>query len=220
MFDKVTTAQQAVSRIKSGDTLLVGGFLASGSPETLIGALLKECKASELTVVSNDTGTTDTGMIEVMKQGRVKRVLASYIGANPMTGQMLLNDPCSVTLFPQGTLAEKIRAGGAGIPGFYTPVGVGTVVEQHKEKRTFDGTDCLLELAIKGDVALIHADTADRSGNCYMKGAAKNFGAVMARAADYVIAQADKIVEVGDLDPELITVPGIFVDALVQAEVL
>lgn len=217
-MEKLTTAEEAVKIVKNGDTLLVGGFLMAGSPETLINALLETSTATNLTVVSNDTGTVESNMIKVMKQGRVVNVHASYIGSNPMTGQMLINDPNSVTLYPQGTLAEKIRCGGAGIAGFYTPVGVGTIIENGKEKRVFDGREYLLEEALRGNVAFVKATVADKSGNCFLRGSTKNFGAIMARAADYVIAEAKKIVEVGALDPELVTIPGIFIDALVQSE--
>lgn len=217
-MEKLTTAAEAVKNVKDGDTLLVGGFLTAGSPETLIKTLLEESAVKDLTVVSNDTGTTETNMLKVMQQGRVARVHASYIGANPMTGQMLIDNPDSVTLYPQGTLAEKIRCGGAGIAGFYTPVGVGTVVEEGKEKRTFDGREYLLETALRGNIAFVKATVADKSGNCFMRGATKNFNALMARAADYVIAEAESIVDIGELDPELVTLPGIFVDALVQSE--
>jgi acetate CoA/acetoacetate CoA-transferase alpha subunit len=217
-MNKVTTATEAVKAVRDGDTLLVGGFLMAGSPETLIGTLLNESAAKDLTVVSNDTGTEYSNMIKLMKQGRVRKVNASYIGSNPMTGQMLIDDPTSVTLYPQGTLAEKIRAGGAGIAGFYTPVGVGTIVEEGKEKRTIDGVDYLLERALRGNVAFVKATVADKAGNCFMRGSTKNFGAVMARAADFVVAEAEKIVETGELDPELVTIPGIFIDALVQSE--
>ncbi|NLM62046.1 MAG: CoA transferase subunit A [Clostridiales bacterium] len=218
-MSKVTTATEAVKAVRDGDTLLVGGFLTAGSPETLLEKLLTESTARGLTVVSNDTGTEHTNMIKIMKQGRVVKVHGSYIGANPVTGQMLIDDPDSVVLYPQGTLAEKIRAGGAGIAAFYTPVGVGTVVEKGKEKRTFDGKEYLLETALRGNVAFIKATIADKAGNCFMRGSTKNFGAIMARAADYVVAEAEKIVEVGELDPELVTVPGIFVDAVVPSEV-
>ncbi len=219
MIDKVTTAAEAVKHVNDGDTLLVGGFLMAGSPETLLKTLLEESSAKNLTVVSNDTGTVDSHMIQIMKQGRVVHVNGSYIGSNPMTGQMLIDDPTSVTLFPQGTLAEKIRCGGAGIAGFYTPVGVGTIVEEGKERRYFDGVPYLMEPAIHGNVAFVKATVADKSGNAFMRASTKNFGAVMARAADYVIVEAKKIVEVGELDPELVTIPGIFVDAVVQTTV-
>lgn len=219
MIDKVTTAAEAVKHLHDGDILMVGGFLMAGSPETLIKTLLEESAAKDLTVISNDTGTAKSHMIKVMEQGRVVKVHASYIGANPATGQMLINDPTSVTLYPQGTLAEKVRCGGAGIAGFYTPVGVGTIVEEGKERRSFDGRDYLLELALHANVAFIKGSIVDKSGNVFMGASTKNFGAVMARAADYVVVEAKKIVEVGEIDPELVTVPGIFVDAIVPTTV-
>lgn len=217
-MDKLTTAAEAVKKVKDGDTLLVGGFLMAGSPETLIKALLETSAAKDLTVVSNDTGVADSTMIKVMKEGRVVKVISDYIGANPVTGQMFIDDPRSVTLYPQGTLAEKIRCGGAGIAGFYTPVGVGTIVEEGKEKRSFDGREYLLETALRGNVAFIKATVADKLGNCFLRASTKNFSAIMARAADYVIVEAQKIVEAGEIDPELVTVPGIFIDALVLSE--
>ena len=217
-MDKVTTVAEAIKKVKDGDVLLVGGFLVAGSPETLIKALLEISTAKDLTVVSNDTGMAHTNMIKVMEAGRVIKVHASYIGGNPLTGQMLIDDPDSVSLYPQGTLAEKLRAGGSGIAGFYTRVGVGTIVENGKEKRVFDGREYLLEMPLRGNISFVKATVADKSGNLFMRGSSKNFNVVMAHAADYVIAEARKIVEVGELDPELVTVPGIFVDALVQSE--
>jgi len=216
--NKITTAEEAVKNVKDGDVLLVGGFLIAGSPETLIKALLETSTAKDLTVVSNDTGMAHMNMNKVMQQGRVVKVHGSYIGGNPLTGQMLIDDPESVTLYPQGTLAEKIRCGGAGIAGFYTPVGVGTIIENGKEKRVFDGREYLLETALRGNIAFVKATVADKAGNLFMRGSSKNFGVIMARAADYVIAEARKIVEVGELDSELVTVPGIFIDAIVQSE--
>jgi acetate CoA/acetoacetate CoA-transferase alpha subunit len=216
--DKLTTAAEAIAKVRDGDTLLVGGFLQAGSPETLIQALLEKSVAKDLTIVSNDTGTRASNMIRVMQQGRVGKVYGSYIGSNPMTGQMLIDNPESVTLYPQGTLAEKIRCGGAGIAAFYTPVGVGTIVEEGKENRRFGDKDYLLETALRGNVALVKATIADKAGNCFLRGSTKNFVAIMALAADYVIAEAETILNAGELDTELVTIPGIFIDALVQSE--
>jgi acetate CoA/acetoacetate CoA-transferase alpha subunit len=218
-MDKVSTAAQAIQIVRDGDTLLVGGFLEAGSPETLIGALLNHSTAKDLTVVSNDLGTAETNMFKMQNRGRVKKVHGSYVGANPMTEKMFFENPESVTLWPQGTLAEKLRAGGAGIRGFYTPVGVGTIIEEGKEKRVIDGVECLLEWGMRGNVAFIKGTVVDKSGNVFMRGSTKNFGVMMARAADHVIVEAEKIVEVGELDPELVTVPFIFIDAIVQSEV-
>ncbi len=216
-MNKTTTAHEAIAHIKDGDTLLVGGFLQGGSPEVLLGALL-ESDASNLTIISNDTGTAFTNTIKLQQQGRVKKVYASYIGANAETGAMLMNDEESVELCPQGSLAERIRAGGAGIPGFLTPVGIGTIVERNKRKLEMNGTEYILETALRGNVALVHATIADEFGNCFMKGSTKNFNAIMPPAADYCIVEAEKIVKVGELDPELITVSGIFVDAVVEVK--
>ena len=218
-MNKVTTAAKAIKAVHDGDILLVGGFLQAGSPETLMDMLIEKSTAKDLTIVSNDTGTAETKTIRLMEQNRVIKVYASYIGANRLTGRMLIDDPSSVTLVPQGTLAERVRAGGAGIKGFYTPVGVGTVVEEGKEKRIFDGKEYLLETGIRGNVAFVRATIADKSGNLFIRATTKNFNSLMARAADFVIAEAEEIVETGQLDPELVSVPGIFVDAVVRAEV-
>jgi acetate CoA/acetoacetate CoA-transferase alpha subunit len=217
-MDKTTSAAEAIKRVKDGDMILVGGFLMAGSPETLIKTLIERSTAKDLTIVSNDTGVADSNMSKLMQQGRVLKVFATYIGANPLTGQMLIDDPESVVLYPQGTLAEKIRCGGAGIAGFYTRVGIGTIIENGKERRIFDGQGYLLETALRGNVAFVKATVADKAGNLFMRGSTKNFGVIMARAADYVVAEAKKIVEIGELDPEIISVPGVFINALVQSE--
>ncbi|MDR0490943.1 MAG: CoA transferase subunit A [Oscillospiraceae bacterium] len=217
-MDKTTTAAKAIKRVKDGDIILIGGFLMAGSPETLIKTLIDRSVAKSLTIVSNDTGVADSNMSKLMQQGRVSRVMATYIGGNPLTGQMLIDGPDSVVLYPQGTLAEKIRCGGAGIAGFYTRVGIGTIIEEGKERRIFDGQGYLLETALRGNVAFVKATVADRAGNLFMRGSTKNFGVIMARAADYVVAEAKKIVEIGELDPEIISVPGVFINALVQSE--
>ncbi|OQB21059.1 MAG: Butyrate--acetoacetate CoA-transferase subunit A [Firmicutes bacterium ADurb.Bin182] len=214
-MSKVVTAKEAVSHIKDGDVLLIGGFLQGGIPDVLVGAVL-ETDAKNLTIVSNDTGTAETNIIKLQQAGKVSKVMATYIGANPETGRMMIEDPTSVQLFPQGTLAEKIRAGGAGIAAFLTPTGVGTIVEEGKQKMELNGREYLLETALRGNVALVHASVADEFGNCFMRGSTKNFNAIMPAACDYVAVEAEKIVPVGELDPELVTVPGIFVDAVVK----
>lgn len=214
-MNKLTTAREAVSHVREGDTLLVGGFLQGGSPEYLLEALLAT-RVGSLTIVSNDTGTEHTNTIKLQREGRVKKVYASYIGANVETGKMLMEDEDSVELCPQGSLAERIRAGGAGIGGFLTPVGVNTIVEKGKQKLEVDGRTYLLEKPIRGNVAFVHATVADKFGNCFMKGSTKNFNAVMPAAADYCVVEAEEIVEIGELDPDCITVPGIFVNAVVK----
>jgi acetate CoA/acetoacetate CoA-transferase alpha subunit len=214
-MNKIVTAKEAVSRVKTGDTLLIGGFLKGGVPNALLSALL-ETEVKELTVVSNDTGTEETNIIKLQRAGKVKKVLATYIGANPETGRMMIENPASVQLFPQGTLIEKIRSGGAGIAAFLTPTGVGTVMEEGKQKMELNGREYLLETALRGNVGFIYATVADESGNCFMRGAVKNFNANIPPACDYVIVEAEKVVPTGELDPEMVTVPGIFVDAIVK----
>ena len=216
-MNKLTTAAQAIQRVKDGDTVMIGGFLQGGSPETLVRALVEKSTASGLTIISNDTGRETTETIKLQYQGRVRHVKATWIGANPETGRMLIEDPDSVELCPQGTFAERIRCGGAGIAGFLTPTGVGTVVEKGKQKLTLNGHEYLLETALHADVALVHATVADETGNLFMRGSTKNFNALMPAAADYVIAEAERIIPAGELDPEVVTVPGILVDAIVKA---
>lgn len=216
-MNKIITANEAVSHVKDGDVLMIGGFLQGGSPETLVGALLST-DAKELTIVSNDTGTANTNTIKLQQQGRVKKVYATYIGANTETGRMVIENPESVELNPQGTLAERIRAAGAGIAAFLTPVGVKTIVERGRETTKLNGKEYLLEEALHGDVGFVHATVVDTLGNCFMRGTTKNFNAIIPAACSYTIVEAEKIVPAGELDPELITVPGIFIDAIVQVE--
>lgn len=216
-MDKVVSAETAIEGITSGMTLLVGGFLKGGIPDFLLAALL-ERDIRDLAIVSNDTGTIENQLYSLMERGMVSHVKANYIGANPLTGKMLIDDPDSVELMPQGTMAERIRAGGAGLGGILTPVGVGTAVEKGKSRVEVDGKTYLFERPLRGDFALVHAKKADKMGNCFMKGTAKNMNAIMATAAEYVIVEAEELVETGEIDPELVTVPGILVDAVVRVE--
>lgn len=216
-MNKLTTVAEAVSHVKDGDVLMIGGFLQGGSPETLVGGLLK-ASAKDLTIVSNDTGTAETRTIQLQQQGRVKKVYATYIGANVETGRMVIENPDSVELNPQGTLAERIRAAGAGIAAFLTPVGVKTVVERGRETVKLNGREYLMEEALHGDVAFVRATIVDELGNCFMRGTTKNFNAIMPQACKYAVVEAEKIVPAGELDPELVTVPGIFIDAIVKVE--
>jgi len=216
-MDKVVSAAQAVSHIRSGDVLLIGGFLQWGTPETLLKALL-ERDVHDLTVVSNDTGTGETATICLMQQGMVSRIKSTYIGANSHSGQMLIEDPASVELIPQGTLAERIRAGGAGLGGALVEVGLGTVAEEGKPTLEIDGKTYLIERPLRGNVALIYATVCDKAGNCFMKGSTKNFNVIMPLSADIVLVEAESIVDVGELDSELIHVPGVLVDYVCQRE--
>ena len=214
-MSKITSPQKPVDIIECGNVLMIGGFLKGGHPETLVRELAKR-DVNNLTIISNDTGTTECSLYNVIKNKQVKKVFASYIGANPETGKGLITGEIDVELLPQGTLAEKIRAGGAGLGGFLTQVGVGTIVEDGKQKFTIDEKEYILELPLKADIALIKASKADESGNLVFKGSSRNFNAIMAMAADYVIAEVEEIVKVGEIDPNDVDVPGILIDKLVK----
>ncbi|AHG77346.1 Acetate CoA-transferase subunit alpha [Mannheimia varigena USDA-ARS-USMARC-1312] len=192
-----------------------GGFMGCGAPEIIIKEILN-LGIKDITLISSDTAMIDTGVGPLIVNGRVKKLYASHIGTNPETGKRMIAGEIDVELCPQGTLAERIRAGGAGLGGFLTPTGVGTVVEEGKQKITIDGVEYLLELPLKADVAIIKADIADESGNLVFAGAARNFNPMMALAAKTVIVQATNIVRVGEIDPNLVMTPAAVVDYIVQ----
>jgi len=218
-MNKRKTACEALKVIKDGDAVMVGGFLQGGSPEYLL-AHLAGHPARGLTIINNDCGRVNTWLNKLMQvnKGLITRFIASFAAQNPSAQELLMENPEAIEFVPQGTLAERIRAAGAGIPAFYTATGAGTVVAKGKESRVFEGREYLMERALRGNVALIHATVADELGNCFMRGSTKNFNAIMPAAADYTIVEAEKIVPVGELGPEDITVPGIFVNAIVQIE--
>ncbi|MFF8977790.1 3-oxoacid CoA-transferase subunit A [Streptomyces cellulosae] len=213
------TTDEAVAGVEDGVTVLVGGFGLAGMPFDLIDALIRQ-GAGDLTVVSNNAGNGDVGLAALLKAGRVRKVICSF----PRQSDSYVFDDLyragrvELEVVPQGTLAERMRAGGAGIGAFYSPVGVGTPLAEGKETREIDGRKYVLEYPIKGDVALISAHRADTSGNLVYRRTARNFGPVMATAAATVIAQVTEIVEPGRIDPETVVTPGIFVDRLVRAE--
>ena len=218
MIQKKISSEAAIALIKDHHTVMVGGFLQCGHPVTLTETLVQKSTAKDLTIISSDTGNDQLPLAELMLQGRVKKVYASYIGANSQTSNMRIENPDSVELVPQGTLAERIRAGGAGLGGILTPVGVGTIVEENKQMMTIEGKKYLLELPLKADVALVYADEADEFGNLRMLGTTKNFNEVMATAADCVIAQVKRIIPGGNMPRENIHVPGIYVHWLVEVK--
>lgn len=215
MKSKVFTAQEAVSRIKDGDHIMVGGFLQGGTPDVTVRELINQGQKN-LTITSNDTGRPGVAVFDLVNAGRVSEVNATYIGLNPETGRMMIENPGSVHLYPQGTLAEKIRAGGFGLGGILTPTGIDTIVEEGKQRLTVNGKDYLLEVAMRANVSMIRAQIADEFGNLVIRGTAKNFNVVMAAAGDYVIAEVDEIVPLGALDPECVTIPGTLVHAIVK----
>jgi 3-oxoadipate CoA-transferase alpha subunit len=215
---QVVSAAEAVESVSDGSTVLVGGFGMAGMPVVLIDALI-ERGAGDLTIVSNNAGNGDTGLAALLAAGRVRKVICSF----PRQSDSWVFDglyragKIELELVPQGNLAERMRAAGAGIGAFYCPTGVGTALAEGKETRTIDGRDYLLEYPIRGDVALIGAHLGDRAGNLVYRKTARNFGPVMAAAATTTIAQVSRVVDVGALDPEAIVTPGIYVDRLVEA---
>ena len=211
------TAREAVAGIPDGATILVGGFGMAGMPTTLIDALIEQ-GATDLTIVSNNAGNGDTGLAALLAAGRVTKVICSF----PRQSDSYVFDglyragKVQLEVVPQGNLAERIRAAGAGIGAFFCPTGVGTPLAEGKETRTIDGRDYVLEYPIRGDVALIGAHIGDRAGNLLYRKTARNFGPVMATAATLTIAEASRVVEVGAIDPETVVTPGIFVDRILD----
>jgi len=215
MTTKLTTAGHALRDLTDGMSIMIGGFLAVGTPETLISEVLNK-GTKDLTVIGNDTGFPDRGIGRLIVEKRVKKAIASHVGTNPETGRQMNSSETEVVLVPQGTLAEQVRAAGAGLGGVLTPTGVGTIVEVGKQKITIDGREFLLELPISADFALIHAHKADEKGNLVYRRSSRNFNPLMAMAAKVVVAEVDEIVPVGQLDPDEVVTPGLFVTYLVK----
>ncbi|WP_026894429.1 acetate CoA-transferase subunit alpha [Clostridiisalibacter paucivorans] len=213
-MDKVITIDKAIDHIKDGMTIMVGGFLGCGSPHRLIDALVNK-GVKDLTIIANDTAYVDYGVGKLVVNKQVKKVIASHIGTNKETGRQMNEKETEVELVPQGTLAERIRSGGSGLGGFLTPTGVGTIVEEGKEKMDIDGTTYILELPLKADIALIGGSKVDKKGNIYYNKATKNFNPVMATAADVVIVEAEELVEIGDINPNDVMTPSVYVDYIV-----
>jgi len=214
---KAIALQDAVAMIPDGASLMVGGFMAVGTPERLIDELVRQGKRN-LTVIANDTAMPGRGVGKLISAGLIGRVLASHIGLNPETQQQMMAGKIAVDLVPQGTLIERIRAGGFGLGGILTPTGVGTVVEEGKRRIEVDGKNYLLETALRADFALVHAFLADYLGNLSYALTARNFNPVVAMAADTVIVSADHIVPVGVIAPDHVVTPAPIVDYLVANE--
>ena len=208
--------EEAVSHIRSGDTVMVGGFGLVGAPLTLIDALVEQSDATDLTIVSNNIGEPGRGLGKLLRQGRIRRGISSYFTSNPEAVAAVNAGEIEATLVPQGTFAEAIRAGGAGIAGFFTPVGAGTSLAEGKEQRLIDGVMHVLERPIRADVALIYAARADLLGNLWYRRTARNFNPLMATAASITIAEGGEIVPVGELEPESVVTPHLYVDYLVE----
>lgn len=208
-------AQEVVGKIRDGMTIMVGGFLGVGTPENIIDKLVEQ-NTKKLTVIGNDSAFTDKGIGKLIVNKQVSKLIASHIGTNPETGRQMNAGETEVELVPQGTLAERIRAGGAGLGGILTPTGVGTIVADKKQIITIEGKDFLLELPLKADVALLKAKKADKKGNLVFNKSARNFNPLMGTAAELVIVEVEEIVEIGEINPDEVMLPGIFVDILVK----
>lgn len=218
MINKVVSgADEAVKDIFDGATLMVGGFGLSGIPENCISALRKS-GVKNLTCISNNAGVIDFGLGLLLQTHQIKKMISSYVGENAEFERQLLNGTLEVELIPQGTLAERIRAGGAGIPAFFTPAGVGTEVAEGKEIREFNGKLYLLEQWLKADFAIVKAWKGDTMGNLIFKGTSRNFNPMMATAGKITIAEVEELVEPGELDPNQIHTPGIFIKRIFQGK--
>jgi acetate CoA/acetoacetate CoA-transferase alpha subunit len=213
-MSKITSYDNLLPLFRDGMTVMSGGFMGVGTSQGLVAALL-ESNVKDLTLIASDTATEEKGVGPLIVNKRVKKLIASHIGTNSETGRQMIQGELEVELVPQGTLAERVRAGGAGLGGILTPTGVGTVVEEGKQKIEVDGHEFLLEKPLRAEVALIKAKKADISGNLVYNQSAQNFNPIMALAADIVIAEVDEVVEVGEIDPHEVVTTGIVVDKII-----
>jgi len=210
-------AKSACADIPDGATLFVGGFGLAGVPEECIFAL-RDLGSRNLTIVSNNAGTSEHGLVHLLKNRQIRKMISSYVGENQTFEQQLLAGELEVELTPQGTMSERIRAGGAGIPAFFTPTGVGTQVAEGKEVREFDGRRYVMERGLTGDFALVKAWKGDRFGNLVYRKTARNFNPMMAMAGKVTIAEVEHLVEPGEIEPDLVHTPAIFVQRIFQAK--
>ncbi|MCF7481782.1 3-oxoacid CoA-transferase subunit A [Vibrio sp. J1-1] len=217
-MNKAASPQQLKELIHDGMTIMVGGFMATGAPEKLIDLLI-EFDIKDITLITTDTASPGRGTSKLIAEKRVKKLYASHIGLNPETGAQMNDGTLEVELIPQGTLAERIRSGGAGLGGVLTPTGLGTIVAEGKKVINVDGKDYLLETPLKADLALIRGSLVDRRGNVFYSKTSQNFNPLMATAADTVIVEAEKVVNIGVIQPEAVHTPCLYVDYILTEEV-
>ncbi|KKI94100.1 CoA-transferase [Bacillus sp. SA1-12] len=215
-INKIASLQEALSHIHSGCTLMFGGFGGIGNPPSLINGILDK-GIKDLTLIGNDTGFPDIGIGRLVSQGRAKKIIVSHIGSNPIAGQLMMEGKLEVEFSPQGTLAERIRAGGVGLGGILTDVGLDSMVEEGKQKVMVNGKEFLLETALRADIAIVNAKKADTFGNLIYETSARNTNPLVAMAGRFTIAEVEEVVEMGEIDPEKIVTPGIYVDLVVQS---
>ena len=208
---KAATTEQIESLLHDGMTIMIGGFMATGAPERLIDLLIKK-DIKNITLISTDTGSPGRGSSRLIAEKRVKKLYASHIGTNPETGKQMNEGTLEVELVPQGTLAERIRSAGAGLGGVLTPTGLGTIVAENKRVIEVDGKQYLLEMPLKADLALIRGSKVDRHGNVFYSKTTQNFNPLMATAAEIVVVEPEQIVELGDIEPEAVHTPSLYVD--------
>jgi len=217
MHKVVANAEQAIQDVFDGATIMVGGFGLCGNPENLIRALVRK-NVKHLTTISNNAGVDGFGLGLLLANGQIRKHIGTYVGENKLLEQMVLNGTVELDLVPQGTFAERIRAGGAGIPAFFTPTGVGTVVAEGKEVREFDGRPYIMERALKADFAFVKAWKGDKWGNLVYRKTARNFNPMMATAAKVTIAEVEHLVEAGELDPDMVHTPSVYVKRIFVGE--
>jgi 3-oxoacid CoA-transferase subunit A len=217
MYKVLDSADEAVAPIRDGASILMGGFGLCGIPENLIAALHRR-GTKDLTVISNNAGVDDFGIGMLLRARQVRKMVSTYVGENKEFERQFLSGELDVELVPQGTFSERIRAGGAGIGGFFTPTGYGTIVAEGKETRTIGGKPYVLEMPIRADFAFVKAWKGDRVGNLVYRRTARNFNPVMATAADVTLAEVEHLVEAGEIDPDHVVTPGIFVTHILQGE--
>lgn len=219
MIDKTCTVAMAMTSLSAGQTILVGGFGVPGTPFLLIEAVLAS-GVGDLVLIKNEANEDGLGVSRLIEAGRVKRLITSHLGLNSTVIRMMNNNQLAVEFFPQGILAEKIRAGGAGLQAIVTDIGIDTIIRRGKQVITVNGVEAIVEPALRGDIALIHAAKADRAGNLVFEKSARNFNPLMATAANLVIAEAETVVGIGEIPPDEIHIPGAFVDHVVAIEEL
>lgn len=210
-MNKVVNPDKLKPLFRDGMTLMIGGFLGCGTPHKIIDILI-ELNIKDLTIIANDTSFADKGLGRLVVNGQVKKVITSHIGTNSETGRLMNEGKMEVQLVPQGTLIERIRCGGAGLGGVLTPTGVGTIVEEGKQKLTVEGKEYLLELPLRADIAIIKGSITDEFGNTFYRGTTKNYNPIIATAADIVIVETEELVKIGELDADHVMTPGVFVD--------
>jgi acetate CoA/acetoacetate CoA-transferase alpha subunit len=216
LLSKIVPVEQALQHVKDGTHLMYGGFGGIGSPPALIEGILQK-GVTNLHVTGNDAGFPDIGIGRLISAGRVKSLTTTHIGSNPLAGKQMMEGKLEVTLYPQGILAEKIRAGGVGVAGILVDIGLGTIVEEGKQKVEMNGQSYLLEPAITAEVGIIYAKKADMYGNLIYDKTARNLNPIIAMAADITIAEVEEIVPIGEIDPETVVTPGIYVDYIVES---